>query len=125
MLWSLLAGIWTSSQITSQRKSPYLLESPCCSCADRIASSPSSTALLRYNTVMKIVFLVTSFTICYLMRFHKVIKATYDREQDTFRHYFLVLPCLALAFFLHNDSSPFEVCAWLHWHEGGTCLGCM
>lgn len=62
-----------------------------------------------YNTVMKIVFLTSSFTICYLCRFHKVIKATYDREQDTFRHYFLVVPCLALSLLLHNDFTPFEI----------------
>lgn len=35
----------------------------------------------RYNTVMKLVFLATSFTIIYLMRYHKVIRVTYDREQ--------------------------------------------
>lgn len=63
-----------------------------------------------YNTVMKIVYLGTSFAILYFMRFHKVVKCTYDREQDAFRYQFLVLPCLVLAFLLPNAWTPFEVC---------------
>lgn len=51
----------------------------------------------------------TSFSILYLMRGHKVIKVTYDKEQDTFRYHFLVLPCIVLAFLLHNAWTPFEV----------------
>jgi len=34
-----------------------------------------------YNTVMKIVFLVTSFSIVWYMRHHKVVHQTYDRDQ--------------------------------------------
>lgn len=59
---------------------------------------------------MKIVYLGTSFAILYFMRFHKVVKCTYDREQDAFRYQFLVLPCLVLAFLLPNAWTPFEVC---------------
>eukprot|EP00197_Chlamydomonas_leiostraca_P012206 CAMPEP_0202868522 /NCGR_PEP_ID=MMETSP1391-20130828/10925_1 /ASSEMBLY_ACC=CAM_ASM_000867 /TAXON_ID=1034604 /ORGANISM="Chlamydomonas leiostraca, Strain SAG 11-49" /LENGTH=190 /DNA_ID=CAMNT_0049548703 /DNA_START=148 /DNA_END=720 /DNA_ORIENTATION=- len=62
-----------------------------------------------YNTVMKCVFLASSFTIIYLIRYHKVIKVTYDRDQDTFRYYFLVLPCLVLAFVLNNERTVMEV----------------
>mmetsp|Transcript_10252 Transcript_10252/g.21974 ORF Transcript_10252/g.21974 Transcript_10252/m.21974 type:complete len:216 (-) Transcript_10252:605-1252(-) len=62
-----------------------------------------------YNTVMKIIFIATSGTILYLMRYHKVVKVTYDKEQDTFRHYFLLLPCFLLALVLHNEFTPFEV----------------
>ena len=45
-----------------------------------------------YNTVMKILFLGTSATILYLIRRHKIVSQTYDREQDTFRVAFLILP---------------------------------
>jgi ER lumen protein retaining receptor len=40
---------------------------------------------LRYNTFMKIVFLASTFAIIYLMRGHRTIRVTYDREHDTFR----------------------------------------
>jgi hypothetical protein len=53
---------------------------------------------------MKIVFLVATFGIVYLMRYDKVIKVTYDRESDTFKHLFLVAPCLLLAVIFHNDG---------------------
>ena len=52
----------------------------------------------------------TSFSILYLMRGHKVVKVTYDKEQDTFRYLFLVLPCILLAIVLHSAWTPFEVC---------------
>eukprot|EP00798_Chlamydomonas_sp_ICE-L_P030371 gene30371-35377_t len=66
-----------------------------------------------YNTVMKVVFLASSGMIIYLMRYNKVVKATYDREQDTFRYLFIIVPCLALAVILHNDWTPFEAVAIL------------
>lgn len=81
----------------------------------------------RYNTIMKIVFLATSFTIIYLMRYHKVIKVTYDRDQDTFRYHFLVLPCLVLAFFLNNERTPLEVSMGVGhsaWPPIACCLAC-
>lgn len=62
-----------------------------------------------YNTIMKLVFLGTSCTIIYLMRGHKVIKLTYDKEHDTFRYQFLMLPCAVLAIFTSHDRSPLEV----------------
>ncbi|KAF5837994.1 KDEL receptor A [Dunaliella salina] len=57
-----------------------------------------------YNTLMKLVFLIATFSIVYLMRYDKVIRVTYDRESDTFRHVFLVVPCLLLAVIFHNDG---------------------
>ncbi|PNW88939.1 hypothetical protein CHLRE_01g051400v5 [Chlamydomonas reinhardtii] len=62
-----------------------------------------------YNTVMKLIFLASTFTIIYWMRFHKVIRVTYDREQDTFRYQFLVLPCLVLAMVLNSEFTVMEV----------------
>ena len=63
----------------------------------------------RYNTVMKVVFLVSSFTIIYLMRFHPSIKYTYDKQQDTFRVVFVVLPAAVLALAIHQDWTIIEV----------------
>lgn len=62
-----------------------------------------------YNTVMKSVFLGSSFTILYLMRFHRVIRVTYDADQDTFKYQFLILPCALLALVLNSEFTAFEV----------------
>ncbi|KAF5842070.1 ER lumen protein retaining receptor-domain-containing protein, partial [Dunaliella salina] len=56
-----------------------------------------------YNTLMKLVFLIATFSIVYRMRYDKVIKVTYERESDSFpRHVSLVVPCLLLAVINHN-----------------------
>ncbi|EFJ30337.1 hypothetical protein SELMODRAFT_143476 [Selaginella moellendorffii] len=62
-----------------------------------------------YNTVMKIIFLGTSFTIVWYMRHHKVVRQTYDKEQDTFKHYMLIIPCFALALLIKTKFTPLEV----------------
>ncbi|KAG1656319.1 hypothetical protein FOA52_006650 [Chlamydomonas sp. UWO 241] len=62
-----------------------------------------------YNMCMKLAFIGMSFYILYLMQYHKVIKVTYDREQDTFRYHFLIIPCAVLAILIHNAWTPFEV----------------
>ena len=62
-----------------------------------------------YNTVMKLFFLWSSFSIIWYMRYHKVVRRSYDKEQDTFRHLFLVLPCLVLAIFVHDKFTFREV----------------
>ncbi|RVX01671.1 ER lumen protein-retaining receptor B [Vitis vinifera] len=62
-----------------------------------------------YNSVMKLVFLGTSIAIVWYMRYHKVVKQTYSKQEDTFRHYFLVLPCFVLALLIHRSSSVTEV----------------
>ena len=63
----------------------------------------------RYNTVMKLVFLVSSATIVYYMRFHRVVRNTYDREVDTFRVVFLVAPCALAALVINQEFTPLEV----------------
>lgn len=63
----------------------------------------------RYNTVMKLVFLGTSMSILYFMRFQRAVRATYDREQDTFRVAFLLVPCAVLALLVNQERSPLEV----------------
>ena len=59
---------------------------------------------------MKLVFLGSSGTIIYYMRFHRVVRTTYDREQDTFRAWFLIGPCLLLALLINGEFTPIEVC---------------
>lgn len=63
----------------------------------------------RYNTVMKLVFLGTSFSIIYFMRFHRVVRNTYDKEQDTFRVMFIIIPCAVLALLINQERSALEV----------------
>lgn len=62
-----------------------------------------------YNTVMKLIFLGTSFSIVWYMRYHKVVRKSYDKDHDTFRHYFLVLPCFVLALLINNKFTFLEV----------------
>ncbi|XP_058103944.1 ER lumen protein-retaining receptor-like [Magnolia sinica] len=62
-----------------------------------------------YNTVMKLVFLATSITIVWYMRYHKVVRQTYNKDEDTFRHFLLVLPCLVLALVIHRSFTTTEV----------------
>lgn len=58
---------------------------------------------------MKIVFIGTSFAIVWYMRYHKVVKQTYNKDEDTFKHYFLLLPCFVLALLLHNEFTTMDV----------------
>ncbi|KAL1292450.1 hypothetical protein HN51_060885 [Arachis hypogaea] len=62
-----------------------------------------------YNTVMKIVFIVSSLAIVYCMRLHPLVRRTYDRELDTFRHYFLVGASFFLALILHEKFTLQEI----------------
>lgn len=62
-----------------------------------------------YNTVMKLIFLGSSFSILWYMKRHKVVRRSYDKDQDTFRHHFLVLPCLVLALLINEKFTFKEV----------------
>ncbi|KAL3653789.1 ER lumen protein-retaining receptor B [Castilleja foliolosa] len=62
-----------------------------------------------YNTTMKLVFIGTSVCIVWFMRFHKVVKQTYNQDQDTFRHYVLIPFCFVLALLIHREFTAFEV----------------
>jgi hypothetical protein len=62
-----------------------------------------------YNTAMKLVFLGTSIGIVWYMRYHKVVKQTYSKEEDTFRHYFLILLSVLLALLIHRAFNVIEV----------------
>ncbi|KAL6562044.1 hypothetical protein OROGR_003051 [Orobanche gracilis] len=58
-----------------------------------------------YNTIMKLVFIGSSLAIVWCMRFHRIVRRSYDRELDTFRHYFLVGISFLLALFVHEKFS--------------------
>ncbi|KAL3982510.1 ER lumen protein-retaining receptor 2 [Acanthocheilonema viteae] len=60
-----------------------------------------------YNTIMKIFFLVSSYGTVYLMFFK--FRATYDRNHDTFRIEFLIIPAIALAFLINHQFSFMEI----------------
>lgn len=60
-----------------------------------------------YNSVMKVVFIVTAYGTLYLM-FVK-FKATYDSNHDTFRAEFLVIPAAGLAMLVNHEFSVMEV----------------
>lgn len=62
-----------------------------------------------YNTVMKLIFLGSSFSIVWYIRRHKIVRRSYDKDQDTFRHYFLLLPCFLLALFINERFTFKEV----------------
>ncbi|XP_014672890.1 PREDICTED: ER lumen protein-retaining receptor 2 [Priapulus caudatus] len=60
-----------------------------------------------YNTAMKVFFIASSYATIYLI--YLKFKATYDRNHDTFRMEFLVLPVLVLAFVVNHDFTPLEI----------------
>lgn len=60
-----------------------------------------------YNTVMKVVFLATSYGTLYLM--YMKFRATYDSNHDTFRVEFLLIPVAALALLCNHEFSFLEV----------------
>ncbi|KAJ4869224.1 ER lumen protein-retaining receptor A [Raphanus sativus] len=55
-----------------------------------------------YNTVMKIVFIVSSLAIVWCMRRHPLVRRSYDKDLDTFRHQYVVLACFVLALVLNE-----------------------
>ncbi|KAL0092590.1 ER lumen protein retaining receptor-domain-containing protein [Phycomyces blakesleeanus] len=59
-----------------------------------------------YNTCMKIFFIGTSFYVLYLMKFR--FKATYDAGLDTFRIWYLLVPCAILAGLSTREYSVLE-----------------
>lgn len=62
-----------------------------------------------YNTFMKIVFIASSLAIVWCMRVHPMVKRSYDKDLDTFRHYLLVAASFLLALFLHEKFTFLEV----------------
>jgi ER lumen protein retaining receptor len=63
-----------------------------------------------YNTVMKVVFLVTSYSIVYLIKVQ--MHDTYDKQNDTFKMIVCVVPAAILACFVNYYPNPQEVSVW-------------
>ncbi|KAG8230008.1 hypothetical protein J437_LFUL008449 [Ladona fulva] len=75
-----------------------------------------TTFISAYNTIMKIVFIATSYGTLYLM--YMKFKATYDHNHDTFRYFevdvafmieFLIIPAIALSLLINHDFAVLEV----------------
>ena len=60
-----------------------------------------------YNSVMKVIFLASSFATLYLV--YSKFKASYDRNHDTFRVEFLVVPIIGLSLLVNHEFSFLEV----------------
>ena len=60
-----------------------------------------------YNTVMKIIFIISVLATCYLIFFK--FRATYDANHDAFRAEFLVIPTAGLAVLVNHEFSVLEV----------------
>ncbi|EPY37808.1 ER lumen protein retaining receptor [Angomonas deanei] len=55
-----------------------------------------------YNTVMKIIFLCVSWYVVFLIKYKNPWKATYDRDNDTFRIQYLIGACFILGLCFHR-----------------------
>jgi ER lumen protein retaining receptor len=59
-----------------------------------------------YNSIMKMVYIGTTASIIYTIKFQEPIKSTYDKSQDSFLHWkFAAAPCFILASLTHMIGS--------------------
>lgn len=69
-----------------------------------------------YNSCMKILYIFTTGSIIYMIRFQEPIRSTYDKAQDTFLHWkFAVAPCAIIATITHLISSKHHSIMELLW----------
>lgn len=62
-----------------------------------------------YNSVMKVLYIMSTASIIYTIRFQEPIKSTYDKAQDTFLHWkFAAAPCGVLALVTHLAGTGFK-----------------
>lgn len=66
-----------------------------------------TTFVSVYNSVMKVVFIGASLATIFLM-FAK-FRATYDRNHDSFRIEFLIIPAVILSLLINHDFTVLEV----------------
>lgn len=66
-----------------------------------------TTFVSLYNSVMKIIFIMSSVATVYLI--YAKFKATYDTNHDTFRIEFLMIPVAGLALLVNHEYSVLEV----------------
>lgn len=63
-----------------------------------------------YNTLMKLLFLVFSGAIVYVIRFREPFRSTYDKSHDAFLHLkFAVIPCALLALVFNEQFEVMEI----------------
>lgn len=55
------------------------------------------------------VFIASSLAIVWCMRVHPMVRRSYDKDLDTFRHYFLIAASFVLALVLHEKFTFQEV----------------
>jgi ER lumen protein retaining receptor len=61
-----------------------------------------------YIFVMKILFIsITAYTI-YLMRYKKPFCLSYDKDSDSFPHYYIYLAGLLMAVIIHKSLNPMD-----------------
>ncbi|CAN1242599.1 ER lumen protein-retaining receptor B [Linum perenne] len=58
---------------------------------------------------MKLIFLASALSIIWYMRYHKLVRRSYDKDQDIFPHYLLVLASFIFALFIHHKFTIMEV----------------
>ncbi|XP_072127939.1 ER lumen protein-retaining receptor 3-like [Mobula birostris] len=61
-----------------------------------------------YNTSMKIIFLLSAYITIYLIYFK--YSSTFDRENDTFRVEFILVPVAGLSFLVNHEYTALEIC---------------
>ena len=61
-----------------------------------------------YLFAMKIMFIALTAYTLYLMRIKKPYCLSYDREADSFPHYYLYLASLVLAVIIHKSLNPID-----------------
>jgi hypothetical protein len=74
---------------------------------DLLVTHPLRSALMFYNTVMKILFLTSSAYIVYLIRVK--YKHTYDHVHDTFRHEYAIGGAAVAALIFHLKLTVLEL----------------
>ena len=62
-----------------------------------------------YNSIIKVVFILSSYTIVYFMKFKNPICKTYDAASDNFKIWILTVPCFMIALFWNVTFTPFEI----------------
>lgn len=58
---------------------------------------------------MKIIFILSTATIVWYMRKHKVVSQTYSKEEETFKVVFLLVPTFILALLVNHEFTAIEV----------------
>ncbi|EMP27022.1 ER lumen protein retaining receptor 3 [Chelonia mydas] len=66
-----------------------------------------TTFISVYNTVMKVIFLVCAYITVYMI--YVKFQKTFDREHDSFRLEFLLVPVTGLSFLENHSFTPLEI----------------